>query len=101
MRVAEQQFEVAVAHHQVALKLADAVLRAQLALQAVQGRPQEAVDQRKGARLDVLLPRDTTTPAAPTRLLPPSRSRKTYAACSLSIGSHTAADYDRRGRARQ
>jgi hypothetical protein len=38
LRGAEQQLEVAVAHHQAALQVADAVLGAQLALQALERR---------------------------------------------------------------
>ena len=52
--VAEQQLEIAVPHDEVALQLADVVLRAELALQAIEHGPQQALDQRERPRLAAL-----------------------------------------------
>ena len=54
LRGTEQQLEVAVARHQAALQVADAVLRRELALQALEGRAQQALHQREGTGLAAL-----------------------------------------------
>ncbi len=50
MRRAEQQLEVAVAHDEAALQVADARLRGELALEALQRGTQQALHQREGPR---------------------------------------------------
>ena len=51
LRGPEQQLEVAVAHHEAALQVADAALRDQLALQALERRAQQAVHELERARV--------------------------------------------------
>ena len=54
LRRAEQQVEIAVAHPQAALQVADAVLGAELALQALEHRAQQTAHERERARFAAL-----------------------------------------------
>ena len=53
LRRAKQQLEVAVADDEAALQVADARLRSEFALQAMQGRTQQSVHERERSRLTV------------------------------------------------